>query len=320
MKISVVIPVYNVEDYLEACVRSVQAQTWQDIEMVLVDDGATDGSGALCDALAAQDARIRVLHQPNQGLAMARNNGLAAATGDYVAFLDSDDHWQRPEALTEMQALLDVPQPPDVVLFGFCKRDLKTGAVRTLPLDPLPDLPPEEQKWMLLKKRQYYNSAWSKLCRRTFLTENGIVFPAGRKSEDLVWNREVLTAVQNIAVYSQPLVVYQISRSGSISNTFGPKNHQDILEQVQQDCRALDARPPEERRLGRAYWAEQVCWMLGYLPQSGKPLAETIRECGLYFTLLPEGVCRRARLVTLLCRLLGRTLTVRLLHAYLDRG
>ena len=319
MKISVVIPVYNVENYLEACVRSVQAQTWQDIEMVLVDDGATDGSGALCDALAAQDARIRVLHQPNQGLAMARNNGLAAATGDYVGFLDSDDYWQDPAALTEMQPLLAAPQPPDVVLFAFCKKDLKTGAVRTLPVDPLPDLPPEEQKWELLRRRQYSNSSCAKLYRRDWLAAQGFRFPKGRKSEDLIWNREVLTAMQRTAVYSQPLMVYQISRSGSITNTFGPKNYQDILEQVQQDCRALDAQPPAVRRLGRAYWAEQVCWILGYLPQSGKPLAETIRECGLYFTLLPEGVCRRARLVTLLCRLLGKTLTVRLLHAYLDR-
>ena len=319
MKISVVIPVYNVEAYLEACVRSVQAQTWRDLEMVLVDDGSTDSSGALCDALAAQDARIRVLHQANQGLAMARNNGLAAAAGDYVAFLDSDDYWQRPQALEQMQALLNVPQPPDVVLFGYCKKNLKTGEISTVPLDPLPAASTIEQKWALLQKRQYCNSAWSKLCRRTFLTENSLFFPAGRKSEDLVWSRQILTEAEDMAVYPHALLVYQTGRAGSISNSFQNHHYQDILEQIVQDTHALQAAPEVARRLGRAYWAEQVCWILGYLPMVDKPLRQVIAECEPLFALLPAGVCRRARLVRLLCRVLGRTLTVRLLYAYLNR-
>ena len=319
MKISVVIPVYNVEDYLEACVRSVQAQTWQDLEMVLVDDGSTDSSGALCDALAAQDGRIRVLHQVNQGPAVARNNGLAAATGDYVVFLDSDDYWQRPEALAEMQALLQGPQPPDVVLFGYCKKNLKTKKTSAVPLDPLPTAPMTEQKWVLLRKKQYSNSPCTKLYRRSWLAAQGFRFPPGRKNEDLVWNREILTAMQRTAVYPHAVMVYQIARAGSNSNTFSPKSYRDILEQVQQDCLTLETQPPEVRRMGRAYWAEQVCWILGHLPLSGKPLKETIRECRLYFDLLPEGVCRRTRLVDLMCRVLGRTLTVKLLYAYLNR-
>lgn len=319
MKISVVIPVYNVAAYLEACVHSVQEQTWRDIEIVLVDDGSTDGSGAMCDALAAQDARIKVIHQSNQGLSMARNNGLEISTGDYVVFLDSDDYWQRPSALTEMQALLQGPRPPEVVLFGYCKKNLRTGAVRNLRLDPLPARPIEEQKWRLLRKRQYNNSSCTKLYRRDWLMAGKFLFPRGRKSEDLIWGREILTAVQSMAVYTQPLIVYQTGRRGSITETFGPKNYRDILEQIRQDCNDLERQPPEVRRLGRAYWAEQICWILGYLPLSGKPLEDTILECDLYFQLLPEGVCFRTRLVSLLCRILGKSLTVRLLNAYLRK-
>lgn len=92
VKISVVIPVYNVEAYLRECVDSVLAQTLQDYEIILVDDGATDSSGAICDEYARQDARIRVIHQPNGGLSAARNTGLDAATGKYIYFLDSDDY------------------------------------------------------------------------------------------------------------------------------------------------------------------------------------------------------------------------------------
>ena len=90
-KLTVIIPVYNVIGYLGQCVASVQAQQYRDYEIILVDDGSTDGSGALCDTLAAADPRIRVIHKANAGAGMARNTGLDAATGKYVAFLDSDD-------------------------------------------------------------------------------------------------------------------------------------------------------------------------------------------------------------------------------------
>lgn len=90
MKFSVIVPVYNVKDYLEKCVHSVLAQTADDYELLLVDDGSTDGSGALCDALSARFG-CRVIHQENGGLGAARNTGIAAAQGEYLIFLDSDD-------------------------------------------------------------------------------------------------------------------------------------------------------------------------------------------------------------------------------------
>ena len=92
MRFSVVIPVYNVKEYLEKCVDSVLAQDTADYEMILVDDGSTDGSGALCDTIAARRPEcIRVIHKPNGGLGDARNVGLAHAQGDYLVFLDSDE-------------------------------------------------------------------------------------------------------------------------------------------------------------------------------------------------------------------------------------
>ena len=89
--VSVIIPVYNVEKYLAECVDSVLAQSCQNYEIILVDDGATDSSGRMCDEYARKDSRIRVIHQSNGGLSAARNAGLDAAQGEYVYFLDSDD-------------------------------------------------------------------------------------------------------------------------------------------------------------------------------------------------------------------------------------
>ena len=90
-KISIIVPVYKVEQYLEKCVNSITSQTYKNLEIVLVDDGSPDGSPALCDKLAKSDKRIKVIHKENGGVSSARNEGLAQATGDYVAFVDSDD-------------------------------------------------------------------------------------------------------------------------------------------------------------------------------------------------------------------------------------
>lgn len=95
-KVSVIVPVYNAEKYLQECVDSILRQTLADLELILVDDGSTDSSPALCDRYAEQDARVKVIHKPNGRAASARNAGIRAASGDYVAFVDSDD-WVSPE-------------------------------------------------------------------------------------------------------------------------------------------------------------------------------------------------------------------------------
>lgn len=102
--ISIIVPVYNVERYLEQCVDSLIHQTYQNIEILLIDDGSTDASGVICDRYAKQDSRIRVVHQENQGAAVARNKGIELAEGNYLAFVDSDDfvHCQFLEVLYEM--------------------------------------------------------------------------------------------------------------------------------------------------------------------------------------------------------------------------
>jgi glycosyltransferase involved in cell wall biosynthesis len=89
--VSVILPIYNVEKYLARCIQSVRKQTYQDLEIILVDDGSTDHCGAMCDAYADQDARIKVIHKQNAGLGFARNSGLEVATGAYISFIDSDD-------------------------------------------------------------------------------------------------------------------------------------------------------------------------------------------------------------------------------------
>jgi len=115
--ISVIIPVYKVERYLDACVASVVGQTYPDLEIILVDDGSPDNCPALCDAWAAKDTRIRVIHRSNGGLSAARNSGLDICTGEYIAFVDSDDRLE-PDVLE--QAMVARKQTgTDLVLFNY---------------------------------------------------------------------------------------------------------------------------------------------------------------------------------------------------------
>lgn len=113
--VSVVIPVYNTKRYLEECVRSIMNQTYRNIEILLIDDGSTDGSAALCDYFAEEDSRIRVMHKPNGGLSSTRNIGIDLATGDYLLFVDSDD-WLDPEAI---EVLVNYARQNDVQIVRF---------------------------------------------------------------------------------------------------------------------------------------------------------------------------------------------------------
>lgn len=101
VSVSVIAPVYNVEKYIDRCIKSVLGQTLRDIELILVDDGSPDDCGKICDGYAATDSRIKVIHKENGGVSAARNDGLSIATGEYVIFVDSDD-WVEPDACEVM--------------------------------------------------------------------------------------------------------------------------------------------------------------------------------------------------------------------------
>ena len=143
MKFSVIVPVYNVAQYLPACIASVAAQTCGDYELILVDDGSTDESGALCDQLA-QEYHCRVIHQENGGLGAARNTGIEAAKGDYLVFLDSDDFLSPAQAGNRAYASDSgascVAEPSHCGRYGVRQRE-GAGADQSMPACKKPDVP-----------------------------------------------------------------------------------------------------------------------------------------------------------------------------------
>ena len=225
MRISIVIPVYNVAAYLPACMASVLGQDLRDAEVLLVDDGSTDGkSGPMCDEYAGKyPEKVRVIHQKNLGLGGARNTGLEAARGTYLLFLDSDDTLA-PEALTVLYRAAD--REPDAAVFPLGVRD-EAGR-------PLPALGHSAPAGQLVSLAQVPAllldppSACMRLWRRSLFLDTGIRFPEHLLYEDLCTTPKLLLAAKRILGLDQALYLY-CQRGGSIMRGGDPGKNRQIL-------------------------------------------------------------------------------------------
>lgn len=207
--ISVIIPLYNAEDYLERCVDSVLEQTYNNIEVILVDDGSTDGSGEICDSYAAEDDRVRVLHQENGKQAAARNAGIREAKGDYITFSDSDDE-MHPEKLEKMYNML-TETDADVVVCSFTYKD-EQG--RVLPWE-VPhytgDSPLSSRDALVqfLTTKNIEGFFWNKLIRADLLKANEHTFDTQKEAyEDVVPAFRVLEQAELVSFVPDALQSY----------------------------------------------------------------------------------------------------------------
>ena len=191
MIFSVVIPVYNVKDYLPKCINSVLAQDFEDYEVILIDDGSTDGeSGAICDRYAAaHPERIRAIHKPNGGVGEARNVGIEAAQGEYLIFIDSDDYI----APDMFRVLADAVARFGSDIIGFGAALEANGVVVKELVDPLP----ADRTFTLAdtpELMQTMPSPWSRIWRRSLFLDSGVRYPAR------IWYEDLCTSVKLLAL------------------------------------------------------------------------------------------------------------------------
>lgn len=216
MLISVIVAVYNIEKYLSRCIDSILAQTYKELEILLVDDGSTDSSGKICDVYAEKDSRIHVIHRENGGLSAARNTGIDQATGEYIAFVDGDD-WLEP---IMYQTLIDAAINNEAQLtacryrrvFPDCIRDGSTGKITVFrePYSMLVQQLKEDEAYMI------QHAAWNKLYHRSLL-EN-LRFPEGKWFEDIVFSAKVLSKITCGVYVDTAGYNYVCVREGSIMN------------------------------------------------------------------------------------------------------
>lgn len=221
--VSVIVPVYNVQQYLPQCVESILAQTYQRLEIILVDDGSTDGSGRLCDALAQRDERVRVIHKPNGGLSDARNAGTEACNGEFIFYLDSDDYLEQDAimALVRIQS----ESHAEVVIGNYFytysdREDIAQPETGTIQKNN------RKEAISLLMQGKLQTFAWGKLIRADIAKRHP--FPVGKLFEDHFWTHLVFQDCETVVYSSKPMVHYR-QRGNSISYTFNLKRL-DIIE------------------------------------------------------------------------------------------
>ncbi len=213
--VSVIVPVYNVEAYLGRCVDSILNQTYRNLDVILVDDGARDRSGIICDDYAARDSRVRVIHKENGGLSSARNAGIDAARGDWLEFVDSDD-WIEPDAV---ESLLREAGTWKTELVVGGRWDVKEGTGEKRPglCPPQQEvISGEEMVRRIFRWDQCDSSACDKLFDRRLFRE--IRFPQGVVCEDVPIMYKIVLDAGSVAMMPKPIYNYY-HRSGSISYT-----------------------------------------------------------------------------------------------------
>ena len=218
--LSVIVAVYNVEKYLERCVRSLMAQTYENLEILLVDDGSTDSCPALCDQFQAQDQRIRVIHKENGGLSDARNAGIAQAKGTYIAFVDGDD-WVDETMYESMIAALE-KEGADLCacrykqVFRDRTVDGSTGKCTVWEGQGM-----LEAFLLELDEYPFQNAAWNKVYKRELMGE--LRFPKGKLYEDIVYTTKLLARIKRGVYLDTAYYNYVQDREGSIMNRVSRK-------------------------------------------------------------------------------------------------
>ena len=225
MKVSIIIPVYNVEKYLPRCMESVMNQTYENIEVILVDDGAKDNSGKLCDDYGKSDSRIKVIHKENEGLSSARNEGIERATGEAILFLDSDDYLSKECVFRMISNMQKYNADVVIVQMKYISEDVNEESADTVK-EEIKIMNSECAIEKSLYQKSYTCCAPAKLFRKEVI--GNIRFPIGRISEDLATCHLFLNNATNI-IYTNYYGYYYRQHATSIMHVFNYKRL-DALE------------------------------------------------------------------------------------------
>ena len=220
--VSIIVPVYNVKDYLPECIDSIINQTYHNLEIILIDDGSTDGSETLCDKYKAKDSRIIVKHQKNSGLSVARNTGIKTSKGEYIAFIDSDDY-VKPE-LIEHAISASTSHQADIVIFGYNE---DTPSAKTVSGE-------SATVQLLIGQENLDIIAWNKLYSSRLF--KNITFPEGETHEDNLTTYKLLSLAEKVTYLPESLYIYR-ERPDSITAQKNILHRLDIRERAVEESK-----------------------------------------------------------------------------------
>lgn len=318
--ISIIIPLYNTEDYISQCIESIICQTYRNIEVIIINDDSTDRSLELCNSFAEQDSRIRVYSQVNSGPSVARNWGVKLANGDYVVFVDSDDYWM---SCDHLQELVDMLHPEDDFVgfncaYYFSKKDTyKKWVAYDSSLKSKDDI-----ICALVKSGTFPMSPCTKIIKREFLLKNGINFIPNTYCEDIPWFIRLLEKSKQCSFKNLYMYVYRKNLSTSRSSSMSIKAFDDLFVIIKKELELLHSfnwRNSTQRAL-LSFLAYELAILMGmviYLPLSERQSRSD--ELRKYIWLLHYKLNPKVKLVYCLYKLVGYKNTCSLLNLYLRR-
>ena len=235
MKYSVIIPVYNVENYLHRCINSILVQEYTDLEILLIDNGSTDSSGSICDTYASEYSNISVYHIENHGVSSARNFGLAKAQGEFICFVDADDYLVG-NLFSDMENKLD--SELDMLVFSYYNSIEKNfsetaRSAKILPIEGKKDRNQFIALFTELFLSDMMYTVWNKIYRREFLEEHRIMFEQYELGEDVRFNLNVFECVHTISFSKTCYYVYVSGRTDSAMGQYNPYRMSYQLEELE---------------------------------------------------------------------------------------
>lgn len=309
---SIIVPIYKVEKYLNKCVDSVLSQTFNNFELILVDDGSPDNCGKICENYEKGDMRVKVVHKENGGLSSARNAGLDIATGKYIIFLDSDDYWDDNTALEHIHKNL-AETHADLILFP-AKRfyedenrftyilNIKVNRNRIIDTNTYCAIE------YMLENNIYRAAAWNKVIRKSIIDEHQMRFKEGYLSEDMDWCGDLLLYCKRFDFYDNPFYVYRQQRNGSITSGKSEKLVADKIYMCKKGYKqSLTLANKNIGLLLGSYYAYEYSVALGV--SGGIKDRQLLANLKDLQNLLKYDVCNKVKQVNRLRKVVGYTLT-----------
>ncbi len=217
MRFSIIVPIYNIEEYLDECITSILGQKMTDFELILIDDGSTDSSGQICDKYAETDNRVTVIHKENSGASVSRNMGISHAKGEYIVFVDSDDSFKNDEVLDNFCKQIEKYNNPDILLnntWGDYDINCHTS---------------EELLTFLIKlgfrEKKFDTVPWDKIYKKEYIDSNNFRFTEGYTHEDILWTFTTIVnadtyGIIDVPFYNRRVLETSISRNTSDNKVF----------------------------------------------------------------------------------------------------
>lgn len=324
IRFSIIIPIYKVEVYLRECVDSVLNQSFQNIEVILVDDGSPDNCPLICDEYAEKDSRVKVIHQKNAGLSCARNAGLKEAAGEYVLFLDSDDYYDNENFLMRLDDKIG-ESSCQAVFFQwkryFDQKNVIVNVCKPYTIDVLGEMSNDDKLLLLAEKDLLMASACSKAIRREYLVNNDLYFKAGIFSEDVEWFFRFARNLQSIELLNESCYCYR-QREGSITRLIKKKNIEDVFYSIKtyaMDLKNSDLSKQKKKALLN-YLAYQYFIVLGlaYSHLNKADRKEILNLCKEYKWLTAWAISNKTKKAALVVKLFGIRLGSVILGKYIQ--